>query len=91
MHKEHDWDIAEVCLKHCKSTVLRMASLDQPPRDEHLETTVEVAGLGKESIDYLGYSDDLASMPWLGDRMLEGFEFDIDDIWDNFRPGSEHI
>jgi hypothetical protein len=71
--------------------MLRMASLARPPGEEGPETTAEVASHEKDNIDYLGYSDDLASMPWLGDGMLEGFEFDMGDVWDNFRSGSEHI
>ena len=87
IHKEHDWDIAEVCLKHCNSTVLRMANTARPLGDENVGVATDVED--NNNIDYFGYSNELASMQWLSDGMLEGVEFDMGDVWDNLGSGSE--
>jgi hypothetical protein len=91
IHEEHDWDIAEVCLNHCKSTMMRMANIARPLGEETVGVTTEVGDAADEdnNIDYFGYSDELASILWLSDGILEGFEFDMVEVWDHLGPGSQ--
>jgi hypothetical protein len=88
-NEEYDWDIAEVCLKHCKLTMLRMASLNRPLGEETMDAMPERNGAENNgSNDDFGSSDELA---WLGDGMLEGFEFSMGAVWDSFGSVLEHV
>jgi hypothetical protein len=76
--RDDNWDIADVCLAHCKAIVTRMTDPVEPTDGQSAETG------DHQSDDLIAREgDDWARMPWIGEGMLEGFEFDMGDFWDN--------
>jgi hypothetical protein len=84
--KEESWDIADICLKNCKSTMLKLmgpaSSLDDAIADNRPDAYL------MENTN--SFENDLVATPWLADGMLEGFEFEMS-MWDDYESALELV
>jgi hypothetical protein len=78
--EESDWDIGNVCLAHCKTAISRMLASQSMIR-ENAGLTTEFRGFS-EFIS--GDLEDLNVISGVEYGMVEGFEFDMGDVWDDF-------
>lgn len=84
--REENWDIADICLNHCKATMLKLTgsapSVGDGTTDARLDTYLME--------DMNSIENDLFGTPWLADGMLEGFEFEMS-MWDGYESALELV
>lgn len=85
--EEDEWDIGNVCLAHCKAAISRM-TVSRSVVMENVALAAEHRG-SQEFNSVNG--DNLTRISGFDDAILDGFELDMGDVWDEFCSTLEYI
>lgn len=85
--EDDGWDIGNVCLAHCKAAISRMTVSHSVVMEN-----VALAADHRRPQEFNSVnSDNLSGISGIDDAILDGFEFDMGDVWDDFCSTLEYI
>jgi len=87
---DDDWDLADVCLAHCEAAMARIMASDETLHSDRRPFDTRLSGSDDPVIGETVY-DSSWGVPWMRDEILEGLEFGMTDLWNNFASGSEFM